>query len=270
MSSLFKTLSISDNTLAGASVLKPYLISLIAICFIVFTTQARGGSEPAIRIATIPQESTHINIATDIITQLYQRLGQTLELVPLKANESLALSNQGELDGELIRVKAIEKKYPNLVRIPYGINSLKTMAFTRINGPKVVGMGGLLGKKVGYLRGIELYKSITKNLENEEFYSIKSMFQGLIHGGVDVVLFPLLDGQIYLREQKLNDQVRMQKNAIIEVKLYHYLHKSHNRLINDLNKLLKKMEASGELNHLVSEMEQKAGSFERNDRSEKN
>lgn len=250
--------------------MKPYLISIIAFCCIVLNTQARGESQAPLRIAMIPHESAHIEIAKEVMTQVYQSLGQSIDFVLLRAGESLPLSNQSELDGELIRVRAIEKEYPNLVRIPYAINSLRTMAYTRVNGPKVVGMGGLLGKKVGYLNGIELHKTITKNLKNEAFYSVKSMFQGLIKGGVDVVLFPYLDGKIYLHKQGLNDQVRMQKNAIIEVKLYHYLHKSHNRLINDLNKLLKKMEASGELNHLVSEMEQKAGSFERNDRSEKN
>lgn len=209
-----------------------------------------------LRIATFDQESVQIDVTFKVLRKVYQRLGHDIELVRFPGRRSLVETNNGETHGELIRIKSLENKFTNLLRIPTSVASMKLMAFSLKENAPVVGIAGLIGKRVGIVRGVEITDRLTKNQDRQMVNSIESLFQILLNGQVDLVIFPKLDSQFYLNAHNLNDKVVMSKHPLMEIKLFHYLHKSQAEMAKQLTELLKQMDSHGELDALNYSIEQ--------------
>lgn len=227
---------------------------VLCLCSLILLAQHSVSDE--VRISTFEHDTIQVDVSIKVITKLYQRLGFNMTLVRFPGKRSLVEANQGRVDGELIRVKAASKLIPNLVRIPTEVGRLKGMALTKAGKPQVIGMGGLIGKKVGILRGVELTERITQNLPRVVMNSISSLFQSLLLERVDVIIFPELDAEEYIRVNELSDEVVINTVPIIEVPLYHFIHKSKPDLIQKMTKLLEKLESSGELDAIIYSAEQ--------------
>ncbi len=50
--------------------------------------------------------------------EVFHRLGIELEVIILPAERALINANNGIEDGNLLRIKGLEKQYPNLIRVP--------------------------------------------------------------------------------------------------------------------------------------------------------
>ncbi len=229
-------------------------LPVLCLCTLILTAQYSMSDQ--VRISTFEHDTIQIDVSVKVITKLYQRLGHDMILIRYPGKRSLVEANQGRVDGELIRVKAASKLIPNLQRIPIQIGRLKGMALTKVGKPKIVGMGGLIGKKVGILRGVELTDRITRSLPRVVMNSIDSLFQSLLLGRVDVILFPDLDAKEYLRVHELTTKVVINSTPVIEVPLYHFIHKSKPDLIQKMTSLLEKLERTGELDAIIYSAEQ--------------
>ncbi len=202
------------------------------------------------RISTFDHDTAQIDVTNKVMRRVYQRLGHDFELVRFPGKRALIEANQGQVDGSLVRIKAVEKQLNNLIRIPTSIGSFKVMAITRVGEPKITGIAGLIGKHVGIVRGVELTERLTKNHQRQTVNSIDSLFKILLSEHVEVILFPKLDGEKYIQAHQLGDKVNISNNPILDVKLYHYVHKSKAKLAEQLTELLKQMERTGELDSL--------------------
>lgn len=209
-----------------------------------------------VRISTFNHETTQMDVSIKVIHKLYQRLGHEMKLTRFPGKRSLIEANQGRFDGELIRVKAASKLMPNLERIPVEVGRLKGMSLTLTGKPKIVGMGGLIGKRVGILRGVELTERITQNLPRVIMNSIDSLFQSLLLGRVDVILFPDLDAKEYIKLHQLSEKVVIHTTPVVEAPLYHFIHKNKPVLIKEMTELLEKLKKSGELDAIIDSAEQ--------------
>lgn len=204
-----------------------------------------------IRISTFEHDTPQLNAAINVMTNIYKRIGYDMTLVRFPGKRSLVEANLGNTDGELLRIKAIERKYPNLLPVPYSIGGLTAMALVRTGQPQVVGISGLLDKRVGILRGVEFTEILTKNLDREILNSIDSLFSILLSGRVDVILFPPLDARIYIKKHGLENKIDMTVQPIIAVPLYHFLHKKSKVIADELSIEMKRMKKSGELEELI-------------------
>jgi polar amino acid transport system substrate-binding protein len=209
-----------------------------------------------IRISTFEHETAKIDVSIIVMKKIYQRLGHELKIVRFPGKRALVEANNGGVDGELIRVKGVEKQLSNLVRIPVSIGTLQAMALTRAEDPVVVGMAGLLGKTAGILRGVEITERLTKNMARYMLNSIDSLFLSLLNERVDLILFPKFDAVEFIKSHQLEDKISMNKNPILSVALYHYIHKDKKALAEDMTKLLQQMKESGELDALIYSAEQ--------------
>lgn len=209
-----------------------------------------------VRISTFEQETVQIDIAINIMESIYKRLGHTMTIVRFPAKRSLVEANLGTVNGELIRVEAIEEQAANLIRIPFAIGRLKVVAITRTGQPKVKNMTGLKSKRVGILRGVEFTDQVTKHLDRQALNSIKGLFDILLSSRVDVILFPELDALQYIKFNDLEYKLDVSTFPIMEVELYHFIHKSSKALADQLFEEMKEMDQSGELAVLIETVEQ--------------
>jgi len=233
---------------------KSHGLPIFCLFTLMLCTQYSNGDQ--VRISTFEHETARMDVSIEVLANIYQRLGHEMTLIRFPGKRSLVEANQGNVSGELIRVKTAAQLLPNLVRIPTPVGCLKAMVLTLKGQPKVVGMGGLLGKRVGIVRGIEFTDRITQNLSRQVLNSIDSLFQALLNGRVEVIIFPELDAIEYLESHQLTEKVMISEAPIIEVSLYHYIHKSHPALINEMTVLLNKIESSGELEAIIITAEQ--------------
>lgn len=209
-----------------------------------------------VRVSTFDHETVQMDVAIKVVGSLYQRLGHSMKVERFPGKRSLYVANNGQVDAELFRVKAASNLAPNLIRIPTPVTRFKAMALSLKGAPDIIGMGGLIGKKVGILRGIEFTDRITKNLPRQILDSIDSLFKALIHGRVEVIIFPKLDGQEYVEHMGLTEQITMHSVPLIEISTFHYIHKSKPTLIQEMTQLLEKLEKTGELDAIIYSAEQ--------------
>ena len=71
--------------------------------------------------------------AFSILQQAYQQLGISITTQSYPSKRSLAMSNRGDIDGELLRINNITTQYSNLIAVPVTLYQVKNAAFT-ING----------------------------------------------------------------------------------------------------------------------------------------
>lgn len=215
-----------------------------------------GAWAKEIRIATFEHDTPQITTAIRVMTEIYQRIGHNMTIVRFPGKRSLVEANLGSTEGELIRIKAIEHSYPNLVHVPYTIGSLTGVALVRKGQPEIASLSGLLGKRVGVMRGVEFTTILTKKLDHEILNSIDSLFSILLSGRVDVILFPALDAQKYIKHHGLEGKVDVSARPIVEIPLYHFLHKDSQAIADELSIEMKRMENSGALEKLMKSAEQ--------------
>ncbi len=206
-------------------------------------------------IATFEHDTPQLDTSIYVMTSIYQRIGYDMKIIRFPGKRSIVEANLGSVDGELVRVKNVETHATNLIRIPYAIGSLKAMAITRTGHSKVVGMAGLIDKRVGILRGVELTERMTKNLDRQILNSIESLFSILLSGRVDLILFPELDSLEYIKNHQLEGKVVISDNPIFSVPLYHFVHKDSKEMADQLTAEMKEMKKSGALKKLIKTAE---------------
>jgi polar amino acid transport system substrate-binding protein len=209
-----------------------------------------------IKIATFQFDTEQVNIGITVMTEIYQSIGYEMKLERFPSKRSLVEANLGTTQGELLRIKEIHKKYPNLVQIPYPISHLKAMALTLTGQSEINNMEGLLDKRLGILRGLEYTNIIIRDLDREVLNSIESLFSVLLSGRVDVILFPELDAEKYIKSHQLEDTINIGTYAIVDIPLYHYVHKDSKVVIELLNKKMSEMKKTGALAKLIDKAKQ--------------
>ena len=210
-----------------------------------------------IRIASINHQTPRLAVTQSIMSQIYQRLGHTMTIVNYPAKRSLIEVSSGAVNGELARASLVEARYPNLIRIPYAIGTIKLVTIQLKNTPPIQQLTDLKNRRVGILRGYAMTEKMSEHLTREIYNDLSGLFQGLIHGRVDVVFFSRLAAEHYIRKLNLEAKLAISEKSFIEIPLYHYLHYSSANIAQALTAEMKKMHTAGELQTLISTQEQR-------------
>jgi polar amino acid transport system substrate-binding protein len=232
-------------------------ITLKSLCSLVIAMLGTSFSHSEqIKISTFEQESIQIDVSTEVMTDLYRRLGHEMKLIPLPGKRSIIEANKGTVDGELIRMRQSEKLLTNLTRIPTPIDSIKVIAITLIDGIRINSPADLVGKKIGSIHGLQLTDKIVEGLPHQTVESIDSLFKILLVGRVDVIIFPELDSKYHIKNHGLSDKIAINTPPILEMSVYHFINKSKPALIKSMSELLAKLKETGELEAITLKAEQ--------------
>jgi len=209
-----------------------------------------------VRIASINHQTPRLAVTQSIMNLIYQRLGHTMAIVNFPAKRSLIEVNKGTVNGELARASLVEARYPNLIRIPYAIGTIKLVTLQTKNTALVQQLADLKSRRVGVLRGYALTEKISEHLTREIYNDLAGLFQGLMHGRVDVIFFSRLAAEHYIKKLKLEDKLVISEKSFMEIPLYHYLHNNSANIAQTLTEEMQKMHATGELQNLIQSQEQ--------------
>lgn len=211
-------------------------------------------------IATINHQTPRLMVSQSIMDNIYQRLGYNMTIVKFPPKRTLLEVNYGSANGELARGVIIEADNPDLIRIPYAIGHIKLVAIQRSGAKAINQLDDLKPLRIGVLRGFVTTDKLSKSLKREIYNDLPGLFKGLNKKRVDVILFTQLDSQYYFRQLQQKNKTQpalIFSQPLMEIPVYHYLHKRSKNIANALQQEMQKMQASGELQQLIDNAEQK-------------
>lgn len=190
-----------------------------------------------------------------ILCEAYGRIGYKVAINRVPGRRALILADSGVVDGEAARLAAVEKKCPNLIRVPTSIFRSEMVVFTRDKTIDVSrGWDSLDAYTVGVLSGYKYVETMTEGKERILSSSYESLFKMLEIGRVDIVVLSLFDGLKALKDLQI-DNVSTMYPPLADLPVYHYLHIKNEKLVPQINAVLQEMNEEGRLKAIAFELE---------------
>lgn len=188
----------------------------------------------------------HAQISEDILKEAYARIGITVTTKEFPGERALHESNSGALDGEVNRIAGIVKKYTDLRIVPVAINALKGTAFTKNRTIKIKTWEDLRSHSIALRKGAKYAEYGTSGMNVISATTNKMVFRMLDRNRVEVVISTALEGSLTIKNLGIKD-IFMMEQPLVTLKLFHYLHKKHEDLIESVTKALEEMSQEGRI-----------------------
>ena len=203
------------------------------------------------RIENVPDQA----VGGEILTAVYDKLGVKLEFVAVPAKRSLIESSEGRLDGEVQRVLDVGNEYPTLLPVREPINYIEPSVFTKRVEFSVDGWESIRPYSIGIVRGVGSSERGTRGAPRVEAApGMEQMMLMLANDRIEVAVNDLFSGLLVNAKLGLDQQLRPLSPPLQHIDLYHFLHVSHRALIPDVERVIRQMRASGELERLRREI----------------
>lgn len=211
-------------------------------------------AQTALRLARIENIPDQI-VGGEILKAVYQRLGITVEFVDLPAKRALVESSEGRVDGEVHRILAVQSEFASLIAVRPSINYIEPSAFVKQRDFAIDGWNSIAPYTIGIVRGVGSSERGTKGMSRvEAVATMDQMMQMLASGRFEVAVNDRFSGVLVNKRLHLDTVLRPLSPALERVALYHFLHERHRELVPQVEKALRDMEASGELERLRQEI----------------
>lgn len=179
-----------------------------------------------------------------IAAETFKRLNIKLNFIRLPSKRSLINANKGIDDGNIARIVGMEKKWPNLVRVPESIMTWEFTAFSQSNNIKLKGWESLKHYTVGHVRGWQIYeKKAAAAKKIIRANNPQQLFELLRAGRVDLALFERFQSAYWFN--KIGYSANSLSPALAKKPLYIYVHKKHKDLAPKIAKTLSEIKQDG-------------------------
>lgn len=237
--------------------LRSYLIRcIITLALPIASAHAAAAEISRVIITTFDQPAPRLTVTELVMKEIYKKLNIEMQLDKHPGNRALSLANGGKSDGELIRTTAIERTKSNLVRIPTPISQVRYSVYTKkAKAFEVKDWNSLKPYSIGVVSGIKFIEERSELFDSTVISNPQSLFKMLYLERVDVAVFTELDGLFMLKKLNLHNDIVNLSPPLEVVPVYHYIHRKHTALIDQLSTLMQEMETSGELQALIRQSE---------------
>jgi len=187
-----------------------------------------------------------------LVVELFSRLGLRATTIKLPSERALINANSGIDDGNLARIRGLEKKYPNLVRVPEKIVSFEFLVFTNGLEFPVQGWESLAPYNIAYITGWKIlenraqyYRSVTRARDGPQLF-------GLLEAGrVDLVLYERWSG--LWRMKQYPGRLRYLEPPLERRDLFLYVNRRHADRVAALTAALREMKRDGTYQQIFDE-----------------
>lgn len=212
----------------------------------------RAAGEP-LRFATDGNDQSGLSpAARALLRQALASLGHEVRFEPLPLRRSLAMTEQGLLDGETMRIRAVAEEHPGLLLVPVPLATMEVRGYVRRGDAGPADLSSLAAWRVGYPRGvIALEKLLADVPRRVDATTRQDLLRLLRMGTIDLALFASTTGEPDIDADQTEGLVRLPA-ALHSTPLYALLNARHRALLPQLTKALQQMEASGESARLRS------------------
>lgn len=210
---------------------------------------------PTIHLVRIEYLAEQI-VGERLVSEIYRRASIDVKITPLPAERSLLMANTGQVDGETLRIWSFGEKYPNLLRVPTAISSLKTQAFALKKSKVVIKEKKDLSLyRLAFVRGVQHTTNLAAGFkEIHELSDAVGLMRFISAERADVAFTSRINGLAVLKKHSMVG-IEPVGDPLGEEKLYTYLYKDFANLIPLVDATIKSMVNSGELRWLKQKYE---------------
>lgn len=177
--------------------------------------------------------------------QIFMRLDKDLEIIILPAERALINANKGIEDGNLLRIKGLEKRYPNLVRVPEKMMDSEFVGYAVKDIPVKPGWDRLADFIVTFPKGWKIFeKNVTKASDTVLVRDPLQMFKLLKEGKADVALYEKWQGMLQAKKSGLKNY-KLLEPSFVTMEMFMYLNKKHQALVPEVSRVLREMKKDG-------------------------
>ena len=183
-------------------------------------------------------------LGAEILTEAYRRMGIRVAFALRPGLRAIHEANTGQSDGEVLRLKFVLKKYPNLRMVPEILMYLDAVIATTKTDIKVEGWKTVKKYSAGTVMG---YRSIVQRIKdqpNAVAPNVEAVLKMLDAGRIEIVVLSRLDLLRGLKNSGLKT-INILEPPVSRVPLYHMLNKKHEALAPKIAGILKKMKSDG-------------------------
>lgn len=218
-----------------------------------FASLCANAQNPTITVSTnnTPQDRKALEL---IGQEAFRRAGVEFRLRELPSERSLIMANDGDIDGEGLRVAGLSSQYPNLIQIPERFIGISFVAFSKNASIHLnEGWDSLKPYRVAFITGWKLYEAnatVAKSTTKVE--KPEHMFKMLDSDRVDLALYTRADGNALVRSMGL-PSIAALTPSLKDADMFLYLHKKHEALVPRIAKALRDMKSDGTYNKILAE-----------------
>ena len=221
------------------------------IVYVIITFGVSAQAKYSLVISTFADDpfSAH---AEAVLQEAYKKADLSLEIVKTSGERAIQLSNSGETDGELYRIKGINSKYTHLVMVPVPVCHSEIVVFTKSKEFVIKGWKSLKPYKIGMLRGAKYAEKNTKGMNRFMATKTEQLYYMLDQDRLDIVVNSVITGLGELEKTGIRG-IRILKPPLEKHAVFHYLHKKNKALVPRLESVLREMEKAGRIRKIQEE-----------------
>lgn len=223
-------------------------LPVVAACLLLVTVSGMPGPARAVFQVSLGFRAPVSAYCRAIVTEAFRRLGRWAEVRELPAERSIRLANEGFNDADCMRIKGIDRLYPDLVQVPEKIFDVRFYAFSRGDIRLEGGWQGLKPYNVATVYGWKLAEIKIAEVAPKSFLKVdtaEALFRMLDLGRIDVAVIGLLDGSVKLRRMGLWGRIKPVHPALATRELYFSMHRRHAGLREPLARAFREMKEDG-------------------------
>jgi polar amino acid transport system substrate-binding protein len=243
--------------------------NMIRILVVLFTltlaaaTAAAATAEPQPRLQLTTGEWTpfanaaHNGFLDQVILEATRRAGIETKIVLLPNARALRTVDEGQYDGNFVRVAGIEKQFAHLIPVPEKVLDMVFVAFAA-PGLTLRGDGweNLHDRNVVLIRGWKIYEdAVVKNGARTALTVTEAdqLFRMLQARRTELALYELWSGH-YLLKQLGIDGINAVEPPLAVREMFLYLHERHAALAPRIAAALRAMQQDGSYQRLVDKL----------------
>lgn len=224
--------------------------SIVGVVFLMLEWCATASAQPPLRFARIENIPDQF-VGGEILKAVYSRLKIPIELVDLPAKRALTDSSNGTLDGEVHRNINVQKQYPTLIMIRPAINYIEPSVFSKKHRFDVTGWDAIKSYSIGIVHGVGTSEDGTKGMGQVlAVTTLDQLMLMLASDRIDVAVSDSFSGLAVVKKLHLEDKIKVLTPPLQKNDIYHFLHEKHRNLASKVEKVIREMQASGELESL--------------------
>ena len=231
--------------------------SLLLLSLLMAVTNCPASDAPRtlVLVSGVDPEHGYLRKQIQFLEEVLKSLDYKLEVQQHQSAECFVLSNSGQVDGEIWRIRGVDAEYKNLIRVPVSLWSHPELAFVK-KDVELSGWESLAPYRVAFRAGTKVVENNIKGIVKNQvpLDTIDEAFGRLAIGEVDVVVSDNIVGTLLLKSEKYQDSgIRVVEKPLDSALLFTYLHKRHSQLVPRLAKAISLAKHDGTYERIVGE-----------------
>lgn len=223
-----------------------YRQALLLLCISLISTYTNAESKITLNAGTAEPfiNADGSGFYGELVKEIFSRLNIDANVIRLPSARSIINANKGIDAGVIARVKGLDKKYPNLIRVPESVLTFKFVAYSLNEKINVKNWESFKPYSVGIIRGWRIYeKNVVHTKKLTTVTNAEQLFKLLMNGRSDLILFEYYRGSWW--NKHLNANAHLIGSPIAEKEMFIYMHKKHATLVPKIAKILSELKKDG-------------------------